>query len=127
MLRLKATSAMGPLRGFHTNSAASRHRMKTRIISYSEIEERFREIISALERDPSNEEFIIEKGVQLVLVLNLCVSQMKAADSRSYPEKRVHLTKLEEAQAAITYKINTCTVDEISRQLTGVYRAFGVQ
>lgn len=103
------------------------NRVKTRIITYSEIEERFREILAALERHPLNEKSIIEQGAQLAFILNICVGQMKSADSRSYPEKSTHLARLEKAQDAITYKLNTCTVDEISRQVTAAYRAFGVQ
>ena len=101
--------------------------MKARIIGYPEIEERFREIIAELGRHPLNEEFIVDRGAQLVFLLGVCVSQMKAANSSSYPEKTVHLARLEEAEGAITYKMNTCTVDEISRQVTVAYRAFGIQ
>ena len=85
------------------------------------------EIIVALERDPLDEKFIVEKGSQFVFGLGVCISQMEAPDSRSYPEKSVHLARLKEVENAITYKMITCTVDEISKQLTGACRAFGVQ
>ena len=73
-------------------------RVKVRIISYSEIMERFREILTELERQPLNEESILEKGAQLAFALDLCVGQMKAARSTSYPEKPAHLAILEEAK-----------------------------
>ncbi len=102
-------------------------RVKARIISYSEIVERFREILAELEQQPLNEESILDKGAQLAFALDLCVGQMKSAQSTFYPEKRAHLAILEEAQGEITYKINTCTVEEISRQVTVAYKAFGIQ
>ena len=102
-------------------------RVKARIISYSEIVERFREILTELERQPLNEELIIEKGAQLAFALDLCVGQMKSTRSTFYPEKRAHLAILEVAKGDIAYKINTCTVDEISRQVTLAYKAFGIQ
>ena len=102
-------------------------RVKARIISYSEIVDRFREILTELEQQPLNEESILDKGAQLAFALDLCVGQMKSAQSTFYPEKRAHLAILEEAQGDITYKINTCTVEEISRQVTVAYKAFGIQ
>ncbi|MCH8070747.1 MAG: hypothetical protein IIA09_02265 [Proteobacteria bacterium] len=102
-------------------------RVKARIISYSEIVERFREILAELEQQPLNEESILDKGAQLAFALDLCVGQMKSAQSTFYAEKRAHLAILEEAQGDITYKINTCTVEEISRQVTVAYKAFGIQ
>jgi hypothetical protein len=101
--------------------------MKARVLSFYDIEERFKEILTELERRPLDEEHIVEKGSELLLVLGVCISQMKAADSTSYPEKRMHLATLETATAAITYKINTCTVDEVAEQVNAAYRAFGVQ
>ncbi len=101
--------------------------VKARIMSYSEIMERFREILAELEQQPLNEESILDKGAQLAFALDLCVGQMKSAQSTFYPEKRAHLAILEEAKGDITYKINTCTVEEISRQVTVAYKAFGIQ
>ena len=68
-----------------------------------------------------NEEWILDKGVQLAFALDICVGQMKASQSTFDPEKRAHLAILEEAKGAITYKINTCTVEEISNQVTAAY------
>jgi len=102
-------------------------RVKARIISYFEITERFREILTELERQPLNEEWILDKGAQLAFALDICVGQMKASQSTFYPEKRAHLAILEEAKDEITYKINTCTVEEISKQVTAAYKAFGIQ
>ena len=101
--------------------------MKARIIGYSEIEERFGEIVTALQRDPLDEEFVLEKASQLAFVLNLCLSQMNAPDSHSYPEKSVHQERLKAAQARITFKVNTCTIEEVSSQITAACRAFVVQ
>lgn len=101
--------------------------MKARIISYSEIEEVFQEILMALEQNPLDEQYILDKGAQLTFALAICLSQMKSADSAHYPEKNVHLAILEQANRTITYKINTCTIEEVSRQVTSAYRAFGVQ
>lgn len=101
--------------------------MKTRIIGYLEIEERFREIVAVLDVYPLDEEFIREKGALLAFALDLCVSQMNAPNSGTYPEKSAHLAKLKKAQEVVTYKVNTCTVDEISSQVTTAYRALAVQ
>ncbi len=101
--------------------------MKARVLSYYDIEERFKEILTELERRPLDEEHIVEKGGELLLVLGVCISQLKAPDSTSYPEKSKHLATLETATAAITYKINTCTVEEVAEQVSAAYRAFGVQ
>jgi hypothetical protein len=102
-------------------------RLKARIVSYSEIEERFKEILIELERCPLDEEFILNKGAQLIFALNVCIRQMKSANSTYYPEKSEHMAALENASTSITYKINTCTVEEISTQATAAYKAFGVQ
>ncbi len=101
--------------------------MKARIISYSEIKEMFQEILMALEHKPLDEQYILDKGAQLIFGLDICISQMKSADSAHYPEKSVHLAILEQTKRSITYKINTCTIEEISEQVTGAYRTFGVQ
>ncbi len=102
-------------------------RVKARIISYSEIVDRFREILTELEQQPLNEESILDKGAQLAFALDICVAQLKASQSTFYPEKRAHLAILEEAKGEITYKLNTCTVEEISKQITAAYKAFGIQ
>ena len=101
--------------------------MKARIISYSEIKEMFQEILVALEQKPLDEQYILDRGAQLIFTLGICISQMKSADSAHYPKKSVHLAMLEQAKRAITYKINTCTIEEISGQVTSAYKAFGVQ
>ncbi len=101
--------------------------MKARVIGYSEIEEKFKEILTALEQHPPDEQYILDKGAQLVFALDICVGQMKSSDSMYYPEKSVHLANLEQAKRAITFKINTCTIEEISKQVTSAYKAFGVQ
>lgn len=99
--------------------------MKVRVLSFLEIEEKFRAILTELERRPRDETLIIDMGSQLLLALRLCISQMKALDSNSYPEKSRHLEILERASSDMTYKINTCTVEEIATQVNSSYRAFG--
>ncbi len=101
--------------------------MKARIISYSEIKEMFQEILMALEQKPLDEQYILDRGAQLNFALAICLSQMKSADSAHYPDKSVHLAILEQAERTITYKINTCTIEDISRQVTSAYRALGIQ
>jgi hypothetical protein len=101
--------------------------VKARLITYSEIENRFVELLAELERRPIDEESILENGAQLAFALNVCVGQMKAPDSASYELKSEPLSALEKAQAAITYKINTCTVEEISSQIAAAFKAFGTQ
>ena len=100
--------------------------MKARVLSYEEIEERFKETLTELGRRPLDEESVIEKGGGLLFLLTLCISQMKAPNSTSYPDKSKHIATLEKASAAITYKINACTVEEITTQVNAAYRAFGV-
>ena len=87
----------------------------------------FQEVLMALEHKPLDEQYVLDKGAQLIFALGISISQMKSADSAHYPEKSVHLTILEQAKRSITYKINTCTIEEISEQVTGAYKAFGVQ
>ena len=101
--------------------------MKARVLTYMEIEQRFKEVLTELARRPLDEEIVVEKGGELLLALRLCISQMKAPNSTSYTGKSNHLAILEKASAAITYKINTCTVEEITTQVNAAYRAFGVQ
>ena len=100
--------------------------MKTRVISYSEIKQHFEDILSALDQQPLNEQSIIDNGRSLLLLLGLCISQMKAPDSKPYPEKSVQLANLERANRLISYKLNTCTIDEISQQVTAAYKAFNL-
>jgi hypothetical protein len=105
----------------------SNRTVKARIIGYAEIEQRFKEILMALEQDPLDEKYVLDTGAQLVFALEICVSQMKAADSMFYPDKKVHLENLERARRAISYKINSCTVEEISQQVTSAYKVLGSQ
>ncbi len=100
--------------------------MKVRVLSYYEIEERFKEILTELDRRPLDEESVVEKGGGLIFLLRVCISQMKAPNSTSYPDKSKHLATLEKASAAITYKINACTVEELTTQVNAAYQAFGV-
>ena len=100
--------------------------MKARVISYEEIEDRFRDILVELEHRTLDDELLVEQGVGLKLLLGVSVSQMKALNSRPYPEKVEHLATLEKALAAITYKLNTCTVEEVTVQIPIAYKAFGV-
>jgi hypothetical protein len=99
--------------------------MKARVLNFLEIEERFRAILTKLEGRPRDEVLIIDMGSQLLFALGVCISQMKAPNSNSYPEKSRHLEILEKASSDITYKINTCTVEEIATQVNSAYRAFG--
>lgn len=55
--------------------------MKSRIIAFSEVEERIRDAVVELERRPMDEKLVIEKAVELSFVLGVCISQMKAGDS----------------------------------------------
>ena len=100
--------------------------MKTRVISYFEIEQNFEDILSDFDQHPLNDESIIDKGSILVFALGFCVSQMKAPDSEPSPEKSVHLAKLEKAKSLISYKMYTCTVEEVLEQVTSAYSAFNL-
>ena len=99
--------------------------MKARVLSYYEIEDKFVQILTELSKHPLDEESVIEVGRDLPFLLQLCVSQMKAPNAGTYPEKNKHIATLEKASAAITYKINACTVEEINKQVNAAYRAFG--
>ena len=101
--------------------------VKAKVLSYSEIEETFKELLLELERHPLDEESIVEKGGLLLFALGVCISQMRAANSTPNPEKSKHLATLEKASASITYKINTCTLEEVTKQVSAAYRAFGIQ
>ena len=74
---------------------------------------------------PLDEESIVEKGGELLFLLGVCISQMKAPNADSYPEKGKHLATLEKAYAAITYSINKCTIEEVTTQVNVAYQAFG--
>ena len=52
---------------------------------------------------------------------------MKATDAAYYPGKDEHLKILGTASENITYKMNTCTIEEADSQIHKAYRAFGVQ
>ncbi len=101
--------------------------MKARVISYHEVEEMFQQVLKNLGNDPLEEEAVIKTGSELIFLLRLCISQMKATNAVSYPEKSVHLAILENASSAITYKMNSCTVEQIANQVNTAYRYFGVQ
>ena len=107
--------------------AMEANNVKARVLSYSEIEDRFIKIVAELECRHLDEESIVEKGSLLLFGIGVCISQMKAPDSTSYPDKTKHLAILEKASAAITYKLNTCTVEEVRQQVTTTYQAFGVR
>lgn len=100
--------------------------MKTRIISFSEIENRVKDLVAESHRSPLDEKSVLEKGAALPFVLRLCISQMKAGDSASYPGKSKHLKILNAASECITYKTNTCTAEEIRIQVNNACMAFGV-
>jgi len=101
--------------------------MKARIISFGEVEDRIREIVLELERRPIDEKLVLQRAAELSVILGLCISQMKAIDASSYPEKNNHLKILQAASEAITYKINTCTIEEAEVQVNKAYRVFGAQ
>jgi hypothetical protein len=101
--------------------------MKAGKIGFYEIENRIREVIIELERRPMDEKLVLEKAGELSFLLSLCIGQMKAVDAAQYPEKKKHLSILQSASEAITYKINTCTVEDAKAQLSKAYKAFGVQ
>ena len=48
--------------------------VKARVLSYYEIEERFKEILTELDRHPLDEEFVVEKGGLLLFALGVCIS-----------------------------------------------------
>ena len=97
-------------------------RVKARILSYDEIEKRFREILKEAALHPLDEESVVKKGGELIILLGLCISQMKAPNSTAYPRKSEHLRILEEASTAIAYKFNTCTVEEVLTQICCIDR-----
>jgi hypothetical protein len=100
--------------------------MKARIIGFLEVKDKFREVITDLDRRPIDEELVIRKAGELLFLLGVCLSQMKASNAASYPDKDKHLSILQSASDAITYKINTCTIEEVTTQVNKAYIAFGV-
>ncbi len=101
--------------------------MKTRKIGFFEVEDRIRQVVIELERWPMDEKLVLEKAGELSFVLRLCISQMKAVGAARYPGKSKHLTILQDASEAMTYKMNTCTIEEVKVQVNKAYLAFGVQ
>ena len=101
--------------------------MKMKVLSFFEIEERFKSILMELEDKSLDEDYIVQQGNMLLFATGVCVSQMKALNSESYPDKRKHVQILEEALSAITFKLNTSTIDEIVEQINVAYRSFGDQ
>ena len=57
--------------------------MKARVLSYYEIEERFRETLAELGRRPLDEKSVVEKGGELLFLLAVCINQMKAPNGTS--------------------------------------------
>lgn len=78
-----------------------------------------------LESSPLDTDSVIEKGQALPLLLRLCISQMQAPNSGNYPEKNEHYKILNMASKSITYKLNTCTLDEIRSQINEASKVFG--
>jgi len=101
--------------------------MKARTVGFFKVENTFREVLIAIERSPMDEIFVLRRAAELLLILRLCISQMKANDADHYPDKNRHLKILQKASAAITYKINTCTIEEVKVQVSMAYMAFGIQ
>ena len=101
--------------------------MKTRIIGYFEVEDRIREVILELDRKQIDEKFVLEKAVELSLVLGLCLSQMEAVNATCYSDKDKHQNILKIAKESITYKSNNCTIEEVTTQVRKAYMAFGIQ
>ena len=100
--------------------------MKSRVISFFEVEERVRDLVVELENKPVDADSIIEKGKVLPFMINLCISQMQAINSNSYPDKDKHHDMLQQASKVIKYKMNTCTYHEIKDQVNTAHRIFGV-
>ena len=86
--------------------------MKARIISFLEVKDKIREVVTELDRRPLNEELVLKLAGQLLFILRFCLSQMKAVDAASYPEKDRHLSILQSASEAITYKIGSIRVSQ---------------
>ena len=101
--------------------------MKVRVLRFFEIEEQFKTLIAKFEDEPLDEKFIIEEGNLLLFATGVCISQMRAVDSKNYPDKAKHLKILKHALSVITFKMNTSTVDEVVEQISNAYKSFGIQ
>lgn len=101
--------------------------MKVRVVSFSEIESAIMDLCLELESIPLDVDSILEKGRNLPFLLGLCLSQMQAPNSRNYPDKNKHYEILKMASKSITYKMNTCTLEEIRSQINDASHAFGEQ
>jgi hypothetical protein len=100
--------------------------MAARIIDFFEVKDKFEEVIADLDHRPVNEELVVKKAGELLFLLKVCLSQMSASNAPPYPEKDKHLSILQSASDAITYKINSCTTEEATTQVNKAYMAFGV-
>jgi hypothetical protein len=100
--------------------------MKVRIISFLEVKDKIREVVTELDRRSLNEELVLKMAGELLFLLGVCLSQMKAVDAAPYPGKDKHLSILQSASEALTCKINTCTIEEATIQVNKAYVAFGV-
>lgn len=98
--------------------------MKTRTISYAEIDAHFRDLLADLANEPLDEAAILEKSKSAVFLLGVCISQLSAPSSQSYPGKDDDLKRLKQADDAITFNLNACTVEEVANQVTVASRAF---
>lgn len=98
--------------------------MKTRTISYAEIDAHFRDLLAELAKEPIDEAAILEKSKSAVFLLGVCISQLSAPSSQSYPGKDDDLKRLKQAGDAITFSLNACTVEEVANQVTVASRAF---
>ncbi len=74
-----------------------------------------------------NESYIIKEGNRLFFTTGVFISQMKAADSKNYPDKGRYLKILDEALSAITFKFNTDTIDQVVDQISCAYKSFSIQ
>ena len=99
--------------------------MKARIISFFEVKEKIREVVIELDRRPMNEELVLKMTGELLFLVGICLNQMKAVDSASYPEKDEHLSILQSASETLRYKMNNCTIEEATIQINKAYLAFG--
>jgi len=100
--------------------------LKGRLIGFWEVKDKFKEVTIDLDRRPMDEELVVKKAGELLFLLGVCLNQMKASNAASYPEKDKHLSILQSASEAITYKINTCTIEEVTNQVNQAYMAFEV-
>ena len=97
------------------------------MLSFFEIEEQFKALILKFGDESLEENYIIKEGNLLLFATGVCISQMKAADSKIYPDKDKHLKILEAALSAITFKLNTSAIDDVVDQISNAYKSFGIQ